>query len=97
MKIALFIDYQFFGFAPDAASMLDAMCKHQFHNARLGDEEKVFTVLSPEREYAFSQRYKKLPDVTCRHGTMWKHEKGLDNPDSPNYDTLVSRIPAISV
>lgn len=88
--IHLFIDFKYWGEAKETI-LLDAICKHQFDNGT--QEEKTYTALSLDAEFAFSQKYRKTSPGFCSHGNMFKHEKGFENPSAPSYDDLIKLIP----
>jgi hypothetical protein len=92
MLYHLFIGYRYTKTINSEDTMLQALNLFQQENATL--DYMVFTVLAPEKGFAFSQEYRTFPDRKVQWKTMFKHEAGIDNPgDIPSYDVLLSRVP----
>lgn len=94
MRLHLFKDWQYLKtISGNDTSMLNALASLQYRNATF--TRSMFTVLSPDEGYAFSQWYEReVPTKDgepprARHGIMFKHERGQINPDAPSYDELL--------
>jgi hypothetical protein len=98
MKVHRYINFLYHSTVEVEAEprMFRAICEFQKEFAKV-HTENTFTVLSEDEGYAFSQRYQRKPDGGAWHSHMWKHEKGIRNPDTPSYDDLIKEKASMKV